>query len=143
MNNHFVSIIRRCELSYVRGEMEKYGLIPLEGRLIRILKDKSCSQDDLAEYLNLDKGRIAKNLASLEEKGLVCRRINEKDRRQKFVSLTEKGEEIYEHIRDIYKSWTKSATPAFPGRNSLYIRTTSNELQPMRLHTEKKEEVKW
>ena len=38
---------------------------------------------------------------------------------------------------------TKSATPAFPGRNSLYIRTTSNELQPMRLHTEKKEEVKW
>ncbi len=31
MNNHFVSIIRRCELSYVRGEMEKYGLIPLEG----------------------------------------------------------------------------------------------------------------
>ena len=76
MNNHFVSIIRRCELSYVRGEMEKYGLIPLEGRLIRILKDKSCSQDDLAEYLNLDKGRIAKNLASLEEKGLVCRRIN-------------------------------------------------------------------
>ena len=94
MNNHFVSIIRRCELSYVRGEMEKYGLIPLEGRLIRILKDKSCSQDDLAEYLNLDKGRIAKNLASLEEKGLVCRRINEKDRRQKFVSLTEKGEEL-------------------------------------------------
>ena len=68
MNNHFVSIIRRCELSYVRGEMEKYGVIPLEGRLIRILKDKSCSQDDLAEYLNLDKGRIAKNLASLEEK---------------------------------------------------------------------------
>ena len=43
MNNHFVSIIRRCELSYVRGEMEKYGVIPLEGRLIRILKDKSCS----------------------------------------------------------------------------------------------------
>ena len=30
MNNHFVSIIRRCELSYVRGEMEKYGVIPLE-----------------------------------------------------------------------------------------------------------------
>lgn len=143
MNNHFVSIIRRCELSYVRGEMEKYGLIPLEGRLIRILKDKSCSQDDLAEYLNLDKGRIAKNLASLEEKGLVCRRINEKDRRQKFVSLTEKGEEIYEHIRDIYKSWDEICYTGFSGRNSLYIRTTSNELQPMRLHTEKKEEVKW
>ena len=119
MNNHFVSIIRRCELSYVRGEMEKYGLIPLEGRLIRILKDKSCSQDDLAEYLNLDKGRIAKNLASLEEKGLVCRRINEKDRRQKFVSLTEKGEEIYEQIRDIYKSWDEICYTGFSREEQL------------------------
>ena len=97
MNNHFVSIIRRCELSYVRGEMEKYGLIPLEGRLIRILKDKSCSQEEMAEYLNLDKGRIAKNLASLE----------------KFVSLTDKGEEIYEHIRDIYKTWDQICYAGF------------------------------
>ena len=113
MNNHFVSIIRRCELSYVRAEMEKYGLIHLEGRLIRILKDKSCSQEEMAEYLNLDKGRIAKNLASLEEKGLICRRINENDRRQKFVSLTEKGTEIYEHIRDIYRSWDEICYTGF------------------------------
>ena len=63
MNNHFVSIIRRCELSYVRAEMEKYGLIPLEGRLIRILKDK--------------------------------------------------GEEIYEHIRDIYRSWDEICYTGF------------------------------
>lgn len=113
MNNHFVSIIRRCELSYVRGEMEKYGLIPLEGRLIRILKDKNCSQEEMAEYLNLDKGRIARNLASLEEKGLICRKVNENDRRQKFVSLTEKGEEIYKHIRDIYKSWDQICYAGF------------------------------
>ena len=83
MNNHFVSIIRRCELSYVRGEMEKYGVIPLE------------------------------------EKGLVCRRINEKDRRQKFVSLTEKGEEIYEHIRDIYKSWDEICYTGFSREEQL------------------------
>ncbi len=38
---------------------------------------------------------------------------------------------------------TKSVIPAFPRRNSKYIRTTSNELQPMQLHTEKKEEDKW
>ena len=100
MNNHFVSIIRRCELSYVRAEMEKYGLIPLEGRLIRILKDKSCSQEEMAEYLNLDKG-------------FICRRVNENDRRQKFVSLTEKGEEIYEHIRDIYRSWDEICYTGF------------------------------
>ena len=143
MNNHFVSIIRRCELSYVRGEMEKYGLIPLEGRLIRILKDKSCSQDDLAEYLNLDKGRIAKNLASLEEKGLVCRRINEKDRRQKFVSLTEKGRRSMNISGISTNPGTKSATPAFPGGTAYTSGPHQTNCSPMRLHTEKKEEVKW
>jgi len=93
--------------------MERYGLIPLEGRLIRILKDKSCSQEEMADYLNLDKGRIAKNLACLEEKGLICRKINERDRRQKFVSLTDKGGEIYEHIRDIYKTWDQICYAGF------------------------------
>lgn len=113
MNNHFLSTIRRCELSYVRTEMERYGLIPLEGRLIRILKDKCCSQEEMADILNLDKGRIAKTLASLEEKGLVCRKVNEKNRRQKFVSLTDEGEHIYEHIRDIYKSWDQICYAGF------------------------------
>ncbi len=47
----------------------------------------------MAEYLNLDKAGLQRNLASLEEKGLICRKINEHDRRQKFVSLTDKGEE--------------------------------------------------
>ncbi len=42
------------------------------------------------------------------------------------------------NIRDIYKTWDKYAMPAFPRRNSKYIRTTSNELQIMQLHTEKK-----
>lgn len=105
MENYYVSIIRRCELSYIRCELEKYGLIPLEGRILRLLKDQCCSQDYLGEILDIDKGRIAKTIFSLEEKKLICRAVNEKNRRQKLVSLTEKGMSIYETLCVIYKKW--------------------------------------
>lgn len=59
MKNYYVSIIRRCELAYIRSELEEFGLSPLEGRLIRLLKDKFCSQEQLAEDLDIDKSRIA------------------------------------------------------------------------------------
>lgn len=105
MKNYYVSIIRRCELAYIRGELEVYGLIPLEGRLIRQLKDRCCSQEELGEALDIDKGRIARTIYMLEEKGLVCRITNDKNRRQKLVSLTEKGNEIYGTICQIYEAW--------------------------------------
>ena len=81
MKNYYVSIIRRCELAYIRSELEEFGLSPLEGRLIRLLKDKFCSQEELAEDLDIDKSRIARTMFLLEEKGLVHRVINEKNRR--------------------------------------------------------------
>ena len=59
-------------MSYVRAEMEKYGLIPLEGRLIRILKDKSCSQEEMAEYLNLDKAESPKTWHPWKKRGLYA-----------------------------------------------------------------------
>lgn len=41
----------------------------------------------------------------LEEKGLVCRSTNDQNRRKKLVSLTEKGEETYGRICEIYQAW--------------------------------------
>lgn len=105
MNNYYISIIRRGELAYIRAELERFDLIPMEGRLIRLLKNRCCSQEELGESLDIDKGRIAKTIFMLEEKGLVQRTVNEKNRRQKQVTLTEKGEDVYESICGIYEAW--------------------------------------
>lgn len=105
MENYYVSIIRRCELYYIRGELENFGLMPLEGRLIRLLAGKNCSQECLGEILDIDKGRIAKTVSLLEEKNLICRNIDESNRRKKIVGLTKKGKEIYEEICRIYIRW--------------------------------------
>ena len=105
MKNYYISIIRRGELSFIRNKQEEFGLNPLEGRLIRILMGNCYSQEELGGCLDIDKGRIAKTIFSLEEKGLIRREVNEKNRRQKLVSLTEKGIEMYETIAHIYEEW--------------------------------------
>ncbi len=103
--NRYVGIYRRCELYYIREELEKYGLLSLEGRLLSLMKDKCVSQEELGEMMNLDKGRIAKTVFLLEEKGLVRRHVNEKNRRQKLVSLSEAGADMLKNIEAIYKKW--------------------------------------
>lgn len=55
--------------------------------------------------MNLDKGRIARAVSLLEEKGLVCRQVNEKNRRQKLLSLSEAGVEMLKNIEEIYRKW--------------------------------------
>ena len=89
--NQYTGIYRRCELWFIRRELEQFGLQPLEGKIIMFLQDNQCTQEDIGAHFDLDKGRIARNLSELEEKGLVRRLINEKNKRQKFVKSYRQG----------------------------------------------------
>ena len=46
-------------------------------------------QDELSRQLSVDKGLVARCVKSLEEKGYVRRRQDEKDKRFKYIYLTE------------------------------------------------------
>ena len=50
----------------------------------------------------------ARSIKKLEDKGLVKRQIDENNRRQNKISLTEKGEEILEKSTDILHDWEES-----------------------------------
>lgn len=102
--NQYTGIYRRCELLYIRSELGQFGLQPLEGKILTFLQDHQCTQEDICAYFDMDKGRIARNLSELEDKGLVCRHVNEKNKRQKLVSLTDQGCQV---LREIYKVFCK------------------------------------
>ena len=107
--NQYTGIYRRCELWFIRRELEQFGLQPLEGKIIMFLQDNQCTQEDIGAHFDLDKGRIARSLSELEEKGLVRRLINEKNKRQKFVSLTVRGNQAGGTRFDLRDSQRKSA----------------------------------
>ncbi|MDO5686838.1 MAG: MarR family transcriptional regulator [Neisseria sp.] len=67
-----------------------------ELRVLRLLHEiPGVTATELRHKLVLDKTLLSKNLAALEERGLIARRIDEKDNRVNRLSLTEEGERAW------------------------------------------------
>ena len=111
--NQYIGIYRRAELFFIRSKLEQYGLAPLEGKVLLRLQNGGCGQDELGGFFEVDKGRIAKILFTLEERGLICRGVNEKNRRQKLVSLTPAGEQMVENIKKVFEEWDTACFRGF------------------------------
>lgn len=59
------------------------------------------SQRELAEFLRLDPGQIVTIIDPLEERGLVERRVDATDRRNKLIVATPAGRRLYREARAI------------------------------------------
>lgn len=58
--------------------------------------EEKITATDLCEKTNMQKSLMNRTLNSLEEKGLICRKRSEKDKRQVFVSMNMENAEVYE-----------------------------------------------
>jgi DNA-binding MarR family transcriptional regulator len=54
---------------------------------------------ELSKELNVDKGFISRALKDMKNKGYIRSEVCESDKRWNFVSLTEKGKELYDDIK--------------------------------------------
>lgn len=111
--NQYIGIYRRCELLFMRCQLEQYGLQPLEGKILFFLKKNCFNQEEIGQNFDIDKGRIARALAELEERGMVCRRVNQKNKRQKMVTLTSQGEQIVLELEAIFRKWDEICYAGF------------------------------
>lgn len=106
--NQYVGIYRRAELFFIRTRLGQYGLAPLEGKVLLRLDRGGCGQEELGGFFDVDKGRMAKILSALEERQLICRGVNEQNRRQKLVSLTPDGGQMVENIKKVFEEWDEA-----------------------------------
>ena len=61
--------------------------------LFEISKDSNINQEKIASRCNIDKGSVARSIKKLEDNGFILRAIDENNRRQNIISLTQKGRE--------------------------------------------------
>ena len=111
--NQYTGIYRRAELFFIRTKLEQYGLAPLEGKVLLRLQKDGCGQDELGGFFEVDKGRMARILLTLEERQLICRGVNEKNRRQKLVALTPAGKQMVENIKKVFEEWDTACFQGF------------------------------
>ena len=73
--------------------------------LFEISQDSNSNQEKIAQRCNINKGAVARSIKKLEDKGIVKRQIDENNRRQNKLSLTDKGEETLRQCKEILNEW--------------------------------------
>ncbi|SDE36609.1 DNA-binding transcriptional regulator, MarR family [Paenibacillus sp. UNCCL117] len=106
-----ISLLYRSGHMYIAGRLKEREI----GRgqyifLNALYKGDGLSQEELAEYLMIDKGTTAKALKKLEEQGYVVRKARESDKRFNRVFLTPKALEIKDEVRGVLSDWRSLLT---------------------------------
>ncbi|WP_246262520.1 MarR family winged helix-turn-helix transcriptional regulator [Aromatoleum evansii] len=79
-----------------------FGLGVRELRVLRLVHDHpGITAKDLGNMLVLDKTLLSKNIAFLEDRGLVTRSPNVNDNRQQHLALTEVGMQVWREGEEI------------------------------------------
>lgn len=111
---HPIGVIRRGEQSFIRERLGQYGLVPVEAFTLRLIAAlDGCNQDALCARLEIDKGRVAKLLAGLEQAGHIRRTVNAQNKREKLVELTCQGQEVLERVDDAFAEWNRMCLQGF------------------------------
>lgn len=72
-----------------------------QGKILTILsRRENMTQKELQEMLQIQPGSMSEILAKLEEKGLILRKKDDKDKRRSVLSLTGAGREYVREIRE-------------------------------------------
>ncbi len=102
---------RRAVVSVVRGfgaiqrhmtpHSARFGLTPSQFQMLPVinrLRDEPLTQRVLGKELYVSFPNVTVMLARLERDGLIKRKVNEEDRRERLVSITSRGQTLLKQI---------------------------------------------
>lgn len=94
---------------------ERFGFGIPEWRLIATLGEFGpMTARDIGAHSQMHKTKVSRAVATLEERGLLVRRANERDRREAFLSLTEAGANTYALIVPAALEHSQNLTAGLP-----------------------------
>jgi len=109
-----ISATARNSHIYYKHAFEKMGINGSENVFILcICENPGKTQEWLAEELLLNKSTIARVLAALEQKGMIERKISQKDRRIFHVFPTEKALAVCPEVKKMLNDWNEKLTSGF------------------------------
>ena len=101
-----ISMISRAQEIYLNHQLKDLDINSTQLMLLfEISHQNNLNQEKIASRCNFNKGAVARSIRKLEEKELIIREIDEKNRRQNKISLTPKGEEIIKKGIDVLNIW--------------------------------------
>ncbi|UJF31888.1 MarR family winged helix-turn-helix transcriptional regulator [Paenibacillus hexagrammi] len=110
----WVSLLYRYGQMYIGDRLKDYDIGKGQHIFLNALyKEDGLTQEEISDYLKIDKGTTAKALKKLEEQGYITRKASEKDKRCNHVYLTDKALGIKGDVRAVLTGWTERLTQEF------------------------------
>ncbi len=101
-----VSMIHRTHMVYLNNRMKILDLSAGQFPFLLVLyHHEGINQDEIAAIVHVDKGTAARALKKLEDKNLIFREIDSKNRRRYLIYLTDKGKVLIPKIIAIDNEW--------------------------------------
>jgi len=100
--SHLGYALMRLLLQRAKEVFAKEGLSLLQAEVLRLVREGVNAPSRLAEHLEVQPSQVSHLLASLEEAGLVERRLDPEDRRRVLLHLTPKGEEAQKRLKEAW-----------------------------------------
>ncbi len=93
--------IYKALYSFEKDFAENNQITINEAMLLCCMKDeKAKSANEITEYIGLSNPRVSKIIQTVEEKGLIARRMGVDDKRKMIFSLTEEGKNKIREMKD-------------------------------------------
>lgn len=102
-----VANLSRLNRRFVTKRLGSYGLAgTMHMFILELNLHPGSSQDALSTRFLLDKGNVARRARQLEDMGYIIRNVNQDDRRQYQLYLTDKGKALVPVIRACLHEWS-------------------------------------
>lgn len=107
----WISILYRYRQNFLSKRLETYHIGSGQHMfLLALANNDRISQEELSDYLKIDKATTAKAIRKLEYEGYVARAVDSTDKRAYQVFLTAKGYEVLPIIKAAVKEWERFIT---------------------------------
>ncbi len=101
-----LNIISKGQIRFIENQIQDFDINPADlPFLLYISKHENVKQKDIANHFYVSEANIARSLKKLEKNGFVKRQIDEKNKRRRLISLTDKGKEISSSLINLLKDW--------------------------------------
>ncbi len=133
--------INRCSMYYREQALSGTGLSGCHFSFVfNICKNPGITQEQLAKKIYIDKSRVTRQIAFLEENGYVLRKQSETDKRSMAVYPTQKMLDIYPEICSIAKEWRSYLTEELSKEEIIFFEDILERVsKKAQLYVDKKE----
>lgn len=93
---------------FINQYIKKTEITPSQYYMLMYLYyNKEATQSKIASACLMDRCGVSRSFKDLEEKGIITRKINEKNKRSYTITLTKKAEKIAEFLQEKEFEWEK------------------------------------